>query len=89
MIGVLWASASQGLTVKELWAAIGLSRERLEDACTFLPQHPPLGLAVQRHGDELRLVTAAEVSASVQRHLDHPREVGLSGAALEVLAIVA
>jgi hypothetical protein len=27
IVGVLWASASQGLTVKELRAAIGLSRE--------------------------------------------------------------
>jgi hypothetical protein len=27
-------------------------------------------LAVQRHGDELRLVTAPEVTASVERHLN-------------------
>jgi hypothetical protein len=30
IVGVLWASASQAVTVKELRAAIGLSRERLE-----------------------------------------------------------
>ena len=81
--------ASQALTVKELRAAIGLSRERFEDAYAFLLKEPPLGLAVQRHGDELRLVTAPEVSSSVERHLNQPREVGLSGAALECLAIVA
>ncbi len=75
--------------MNELRAAVGLSRERLEDAYEFLGKNPPLGLAVQRHGDELRLVTAPEVSASVQRHLDHPRPVALSNAALEVLAIVA
>ena len=89
MVGVLWASASQGLTVKELRAAIGLSRERLEDAYEFLLAHPPLGLAVQRHGDELKLVTAPEVSCSVERHVNRPREVALSKAALEVLAIAA
>ena len=32
IVGTLWASASQGVTVKELRAAIGLSRERLESA---------------------------------------------------------
>jgi hypothetical protein len=46
-VGVLWASATQGVTVKELRAAIGLSRERLEDAYVYLLEHPPLGLAVQ------------------------------------------
>jgi segregation and condensation protein B len=35
------------------------------------------------------MVTAPEVTASVERHLNHPRAVALSGAALEVLAIVA
>ena len=77
------------LTVKELRAAVGLSRERLEDAYEFLLANPPLGLAVQRHADELRLVTAPEVTASVERHLNHPEAVALSRAALEVLAIVA
>jgi segregation and condensation protein B len=89
LVGVLWAAASQGLTVRELRAAVGLSRERFEDAYQLLGEHPPLGLAVQRHGDELRLVTAPEVTRSVERHLNSPRPVSLSGAALEVLAIVA
>ena len=44
---------------------------------------------MQRHGDELRLVTAPGVSASVKRHLNKAREVALSRAALEVLSIVA
>jgi segregation and condensation protein B len=89
IVGVLWASASQGVTVTELRAAIGLSRERLEDAYEFVLANPPLGLAVQRHGDELRLVTAPEVSNSIARHLNTPRQVALSRAALEVLAVVA
>jgi segregation and condensation protein B len=89
MVGVLWASASQGVTVRELRAAIGLSRERLETAYEYLLEHPRLGLSVHRHGEELFLVTAGEVSASIERHLGNPRPVSLSRAALEVLAIVA
>jgi segregation and condensation protein B len=75
--------------VKELRAAVGLSRERFEEAYAFLGESPPLGLAVQRHGDELRLITAPEVTASVEGHLNVERPVALSKAALEVLAIVA
>jgi len=86
---VLWASASQGVTVKELRAAIGLSRERLEAASELLLEQAPLGLAVQRHGEEFLLVTAPEVGKSIERHLGRPREVAPSKAALEVLAIVA
>jgi segregation and condensation protein B len=89
VVGVLWASASQGVTVRELRAAIGLSRERVEDAYEFLLSNPPLGLSVQRHGEEFSLVTAPEVASSIERHVGHPRPVQLSGAALEVLAIIA
>jgi segregation and condensation protein B len=89
VVGVLWASASQGVSTKELRAAVGLSRERLESAYEFLLEHPPLGLSVQRHGEEFSLVTAPEVHASIERHLGNPRPVALSRAALEVLAIIA
>jgi segregation and condensation protein B len=89
VVGVLWASASQAVSVKELRTAIGLSRERLEAAYEFLLEQPPLGLAVQRHGEEFLLVTAPEVGKSIERHRGNAREVGLSRAALEVLAIVA
>ena len=43
---------------------------------------------MQRNGDELRLVTAPEVCASFERHLNNLRQVALSTPALEVLAIV-
>jgi chromosome segregation and condensation protein ScpB len=89
IVGVLWATARQGATVKELRGATGMTRERLESAYEYLLDNPPLGLAVQRQGDELFLASAPDVSAAVQRHLDHPRPVALSRAALEVLAIVA
>ena len=86
---MLWASASGSVSVKELRAAIGMSRERLEEAYTFLLANPPLGQAVQRHRDELKLVTTPDVSRSVERYLGRDRPVALSKAALEVLSIVA
>jgi hypothetical protein len=48
VLGVLWASASRGATVKELRAAIGLTRERLEAAYAYLLAYPLLGLTVLR-----------------------------------------
>jgi len=66
-----------------------MTRERLEAAYEYLLEHPPLGLSVQRRGDELFLVTAPEVAPAIERHLGNPRPVQLSQAAREVLAIVA
>jgi hypothetical protein len=43
IVGVLWASGTQSVSMKELRAAIGLSRERIEDAYEFLLANPPLG----------------------------------------------
>jgi segregation and condensation protein B len=60
-----------------------------EDAFEFLLSDPPLGLAVQPHGDELRLVTAPEVSSSLERHTNVEKPISLSKPALEMLAIVA
>jgi segregation and condensation protein B len=89
MLGVLWASASPGATVKELRAALALTRERLEAAYAYLLAYPLPGLTVLRHGDEIQLVTTGQVAASVERHLNAPRPVSLSGAAMQVLTIVA
>jgi segregation and condensation protein B len=89
VVGVLWASASAAVAVRELSAAIGLSRERFEDAYEFLLANPPLGQAVQRHRDELKLVTAPEVAPSIERYRGTSRPVPLSKAALEVLSVIA
>jgi segregation and condensation protein B len=90
VLGVLWASAGRGVTVRELRAAIGLTRERLEAAYAYLLEYPLLGLTVLRQGgDEFQLVTTGQVAASVERHLNAPRPVSLSGAAMQVLTIVA
>jgi segregation and condensation protein B len=89
IIGLLWVSASQGATVKEIRGATGMPRERLEAAYEYLLAHPPLGLMVQRRGDELFLVSAAEVGPTIERHLGNPRPQPLSRAATEVLAVIA
>jgi segregation and condensation protein B len=89
IVGVLWVSASEVVSVREVCAAIGLSRERFEDAYAFLLASPPLGQVVQRHRDALKLVTAPEVAGSVERYLGRDRPLALSKAALEVLSIVA
>jgi len=74
IVGVLWATARQGATVVELRGAIGMTRERLEAAYEYLLEHPPLGLAIQRQGDEFFVVSAPEVGAAVERHLGNPRQ---------------
>jgi hypothetical protein len=89
LVGVLWASASQAGGRQRVRAAIGLSRERLEDAYEFLLEHPPLGLSVQRRGEKFSLVSAAEVASSIRAPPGNPPAVALSRAAIEVLAIIA
>ncbi len=58
-------------------------------AAEQLDASPPPGLAVQRHGEALRLVTAPASARYVERLLGGPTVSRLSRAALEVLAIVA
>jgi segregation and condensation protein B len=58
-------------------------------AAAALTAAPPPGLAVQRHGAALRLVTAPASARYVERLLGGPGVTRLSRAALEVLAIVA
>lgn len=55
-----------GVSIRELRATIGLGRERLEEANAYVLPKPPLGQAVQRQRDELRLVTAPEIGSSVE-----------------------
>jgi Segregation and condensation complex subunit ScpB len=55
----------------------------------YLLANPPLGQSVQRHRDELKLMTAPEVSSSVERYLGRDRPTSVSKAALEVLRITA
>jgi hypothetical protein len=55
----------------------------------LVPRQPLSDQRFQRQGDEFQLLTSGQVAASVERHLNAPRPVSLSSAALQVLTIVA
>ena len=88
LIAVLFAAAGP---VEEADAArvLGISRDQLDQLLGSLEQRPPPGLAVQRHAEQLQLVTAPGSAAVVERLLGAPPPVRLSRAALEALAVIA
>lgn len=67
------------VTPKELEAALSLLAESRKEA----------GVVVQRHGDEVQLVTAADLAPDVERFLQLEPTARLSQAAVETLAIIA
>jgi segregation and condensation protein B len=88
LVGVLFAAAAP-LTSSDAARVLDVSPDRLEQVCGYLDEYPPLGLALQRHADEIQLTTSPAVSAAVERYLGAPPPVRLSRAALEALAVVA
>lgn len=77
------------LKLEDAARTLGLPISRVEDALQHLCGNPPLGLRVQRHGDELQLVSDPGSAQYVETLLGLDRPVRLSRAALETLAIVA
>ncbi len=69
--------------------ALGVGAAELEEALRYLRDNPPLGLRVQRHTDELELVSDPRSAHYVEALLGLDRPTKLSRAALETLAIVA
>jgi segregation and condensation protein B len=88
LVAVLFAAAGP-LSTAEAARALDVPVERLGQVCALLEREPPLGLALQRHADQLQLTTAPGSAAVVERFLGAPPPVRLSRAALEALAIVA
>jgi segregation and condensation protein B len=88
VVAVLFAAAGP-LSRGDLARLLELSSERLDEVCQSLRESPPLGLAVQFHGDQVQLTTAPTSSPVVERFLGAPPPVRLSRAALEALAVVA
>ena len=64
-------------------------RTAVERALKLLVDQPPLGLLVQRHGDEAQLVTAPASARFVRRLRGLADHAKLTRASLEVLAVVA
>lgn len=78
------------LSLGEAAELIGRGTRVVGEAATVLAaQLRGRGLMLQRHGDQLQLVTRPEVAWAVQRALNPERPSRLSRAAMETLAIVA
>jgi len=88
LVAVLFAAAGP-LGVADAARALQVAPDRLEAVVALLQREPPRGLALQRHADQVQLVTAPNSAAAVERFLGAPPPVRLSRAALEALAIVA
>jgi len=83
-------SSNRALKVRELQQATEADRETVEGALEELGQAlGERGLMLQRHKDEVQLVTRPEVAAYVRRALRPDVTGRLSAAAYETLAIVA
>ena len=88
IVALLFA-ADGPLAVGDLARLLESRRPAIESALARLLEQPPAGLLVQRHGDEVQLVTAPESARFVRRQRGLAEHVRLSRAALEVLAVVA
>jgi segregation and condensation protein B len=78
------------VAVNQLAAALEVAPREVEKALTALESgYAQRGLRLQRHKNELRLVSAPQTSQLVERFLDLEATWRLSAAALECLSIVA
>ncbi len=90
IIEALLFAAEEPPTVSQLAAAMHVSRDAVEGALDELSAGARArGLRVQRSGQTVRLVTAAEAAPFIRRLLGLERPNKLSPAALETLAIIA
>lgn len=82
--------AGEALTVAQLAQALELPADAVEAAIeTLAAACAERGVRVQRHGDQVQLVSAPEASAVIERFLGVQPQAKLSAAALETLAIIA
>lgn len=82
--------ASEPVAVSELARASNLAPDTVELVLAELQQHyRSRGIRLQRHGDQVQLVSAPEIAAYAERFLGVQADSRLSNAALEVLAIIA
>jgi segregation and condensation protein B len=88
LVAILFAAAGP-LAPADAARILDISLERLEEVCELLDREPPCGLALQRHEDQLQLITAPASGPVVERFLGAPPPVRLSRAALEALAVIA
>ena len=90
IVEALLFSAEEPPTVSQIAQATNVSRDAIEEALDELDAAAAdRGLRLQRSGNTVRLVTAAEATPYIRRLLGLERPNKLSKAALETLAIVA
>ncbi|NPA06995.1 MAG: SMC-Scp complex subunit ScpB [Chloroflexi bacterium] len=83
-------AAGEGVPIARLARALDVSVDKVEAGLLMLEERlRTRGIRVQRHGDQVRLVTAADWAPWVQRLLGLEAQARLSRAALETLAIIA
>jgi segregation and condensation protein B len=83
-------SLNRAVTLSEVASILGRSSAAVAAAADSLAgQLRARGLMLQRHGDQLQLVTRPQTAWAVQRALQPERPTRLSRPALETLAIVA
>ncbi len=86
---ILYAAAEPA-SISSLAAALDASIQDIETALSELAaQYAGRGVRLQRHGNQVQLVTAPEAAERVQKFLGLESVNRLSSAALETLAIIA
>lgn len=82
--------ASEPVTVNDLASAIGCSVSAIEEALQQLQEHlENRGVRLQRQGQKVQLVSAPELTDTIETFLGLSASSKLSTAALETLAMVA
>lgn len=83
-------AAAEPAALSALAAALDATPNEIEAALEALTaQYQVRGIRLQRHGNRVRLVTAPEMAARIQKFLGLEEVNRLSAAALETLAIIA
>ncbi|MDR1410091.1 MAG: SMC-Scp complex subunit ScpB [Oscillospiraceae bacterium] len=85
-------TAGEPLTVKRISDALDAHREAVQEGLETLREHlnePSRGICLLRLGDAWQLCAKPDYAGQVRETLEIKRNVPLSGAAFEVLAIIA
>ncbi|HET8522088.1 MAG TPA: SMC-Scp complex subunit ScpB [Thermomicrobiales bacterium] len=88
LIEALLLVAPEPVTIADLAQGAGVKPDAVETTLESLSACPDRGWVIQRHGETVQLTTAPRFAPQVRRFLGLDREVRLSTAALETLAII-
>lgn len=88
LIAVLFV-AGEGVDRRVVQRALGITPTQLGRVLDGAKAATIPGLAVQAHGDLLRLVTHPSTAAAVRQFLQAPSAIRLTAASLETLAVIA